>query len=51
MNAPHRTRRGNRWQAKRFFLTKTYKEGLGEIIRRRTSGRAQHVALRILDRC
>jgi hypothetical protein len=42
--------RAKRWQSKRFFLTKTYKDGLGEIIRRRLSGRAQHVALRILDR-
>ena len=47
-----RPRKGNRWQAKRFFLTKTYKDGLRQMIwsRRRLSGSAQHVGLRILDR-
>ena len=44
--------RGERWQDKRFFLTKKYKDGLREMIwsRRRLSGKAQHVGLRILDR-
>ena len=44
--------RGERWQDKQFFLTKKYKDGLREMIwsRRRLSGKAQHVGLRILDR-
>ena len=44
--------RGERWQDKQFFLTKKYKDGLREMIwsRRRFSGNAQHVGLRILDR-
>jgi hypothetical protein len=49
---PSKPQPASRWRDKRFYLTKTYKDGLRQIImdRKRLSAKAAMVALRILDR-